>query len=69
MRLVLKLKWVEATQKWHLLNPATGKFIYDLFDCENMNRIFNYPDKNEEKLYVIDVHKFCEEDKRKIEKL
>ena len=69
MRLVLKLKWVEATQKWHLINPATDKFIYDLFDCENMNRIFDFPEKDEEKMYVIDVHKFYDDDKRKTEKL
>ena len=58
MKLVLKLKWSEGDDKWHLLNPGTGNFIYDLFDCENFNRIFDNPDKSKVQMYVVDVYRY-----------
>jgi len=63
MKLVVMLKWSEGDDKWHVLTPDTGKFIYDLYDCENMNRIFDRPDKSKKEMYTLDIHRFNQKEK------
>jgi hypothetical protein len=59
MKIVVKMKWVRSDDKWHLITP-NGHFLYDLFDCENMMRLFDNPDKDKEELFVIDAHRLSE---------
>lgn len=66
MRLVLQLKWSEGDDKWHLINPATGKFIYDFFDCENFNRVFDFPKKDKAELFLVDIKRYSEMNKNKV---
>lgn len=58
MKLAFILKWCEAKDEWHLLNPMDRAFVYELRDCANMRRLFDNPDKSKEELFIIDVHRF-----------
>jgi len=56
MKILVKLKWSEGDDKWHLITPR-GAFLYDLFNCANMQRLFDSPDKEKEEMFVIDVYR------------
>jgi len=62
MKILIKLKWVEAKDEWHMMTPD-GNLIYNFFGCENMKRIFDNPDKSKEELFIVDVRRYDDRQK------
>ena len=56
-RLVVRAKWVEAQNQWHLELPD-GTFIYNFFGCAFFKRLFKNADKEKPKLYIIYAEEF-----------
>ena len=55
MNILVKMKWNEPMQKWMMILP-TGHFLYDLFDCENINKLFDGElDKDKEKWFELNI--------------
>ena len=40
MNILVKMEWNETSQKW-LMKMPSGEFLYDLWDCGNINRLFD----------------------------
>ena len=57
------MKWSEGDDKWHMINPVNDKFIYDFFNCDNFFRVFDQPDKTKIELYILDIHRFSDNQK------
>lgn len=59
MNIVVKIKFVESEDKWHMMFPD-GTFIQEFYPCENFHRIFDHPDKGKETIYRVAVKRFNE---------
>ena len=55
MNILVKMEWSEIHQKY-LMKLPSGKFLYDLWDCESINHIFNNRlDKNESRWFELNI--------------
>ena len=50
--MTVKMVWVESENKWRMIAP-NGFFLYDFFDCENVNKFFETLAKDKEKHFEI----------------
>jgi hypothetical protein len=58
VKIPILLKWVEEKNEWHLLTPTTKAFLYNIYNCANMQRLFDDPDKAKTEMYILDVYRF-----------
>ena len=56
MKIKVKMKWVEASNEWHMMLP-NGSFVYNFFDCDNVRRIFDMPSKESDESFLINIHR------------
>ena len=55
MNILIKMEWNEPSQKW-LMKLPSGAFLYDLWDCENIRKLFDEQlDKHKEKWFEINI--------------
>ena len=59
MKVKLRMKWIEARNEWHLLMPS-GAFVYNLFNCKNVQKLFDKPDQGKEETFIVDIHRVGE---------
>lgn len=57
MNIVVKIKFIEAEDKWHMTLPD-GTFIQEFYPCENFHRLFDAPSKECETLYKLKIERF-----------
>jgi len=60
MKTLVKVKWVEAQQMWHILS-LNDSLVYDLHNCENFKKIFNNPRQDKDEIYLLDISRFGED--------
>jgi len=62
MKLLVILKWIPEKNEYHLLMPNDRKnLIYNIYGCEKFDQIADMPDRNKEELYIMDFHRYKEE--------
>ena len=60
MKTLVKLKWVEESQKWHMLS-LNDSLIYDFFNCDNFKKIFNNPRQDKDEIFLVETTRFGED--------
>ena len=61
MKSVLKMKWVEGKNEWHVMT-LDDKRLFELPDCGSIAKYFdNTLNKTKEKLYIISVSQLNQE--------
>ena len=50
--MTIRMQWAKEDDKWHMI-AQNGFFLYDFFDCENVNKFFGTLDKGTAKYYEI----------------
>lgn len=57
LRLV-KMKWSNGDDKWHMLDAATDKLIQEFYDCCNINTTFVGIDKSRIDIWEVLIRRF-----------
>ena len=57
MKGIVKLKWIEAKNEFHILSLRKLNFIYNLLGCKFMRMLFDNPSETDIETYVIDAHR------------
>jgi len=52
------MKWNEEKQQWHLLHGINGRFIQEVYDCENTYKFFEGLDKTKVQTYFVEVEPY-----------
>jgi hypothetical protein len=59
MKFKVKLKWISALNRWDVMKE-NGFTMYDIPGCENVDMIFDHPNKERDEMYEIDIHRIGE---------
>jgi len=65
MRGLIKVKWGGIDNKWHILHGINGRFIQEIYDCENTHKFFEGLDKDKAKTYFINIEPYAQLSKRR----
>ena len=57
MRAIVKMVWCEGKKEWHMCHGINGKFIQELYDCENTEKFFPGLDKKKPQKYVMTINR------------
>ena len=49
------MRWCQPSQQWFMYSKETDKFVMNLFDCENINKIFPRMKKDKDNKYNVTI--------------
>jgi hypothetical protein len=51
----VKLKWIEAKDQWHMVTLPNEHLLQELYNCENIARMFPGLEKEKDNQYLIKI--------------